>query len=677
MRVFTILVLLVQAISAQVYYWEEVNDEINFANLLKADSSGNIYAASRYSAIYHSTNFGETWDSLDTGFPYNSSSFAVAPDSAIWLANSFEIYRKANSAANWETVTTSTGSIEQMEVSADNDVYIVVDKKLYHTRENSSITLLKEFSAEIEDIVPIGENIVIVGDALGIYYTEDNFQTFTTSNISDFRCSDISNEINGRIYAVSDWFGGAVVSVDSGKSWTRMTLTYDEQDKIEVDDNGRVYIGYHKIQSSDDGGITWDERGGSNAANVCAIITYDSLVFAAGYSGIYRYDPNVALPVAQNYFNCEGGSGWQYIIESYTMGTNYYLRKPVLTDSVVHNGKTYYSLKIPYHDKNIRYDADENKLYEFTDANIEEIYLDFNLAHDEQFNSADYGASNLVSGTIYSQEHEVFGEKKRFYGLKSEFDSFWFVEDIGFAGSIGDSLIAAELHQNGDITNYSYHKTAQFYDCYKDTLLEGDLFNDKFLVIHPHSRYFGSDYEYWFNYINHVNIEYYYSNGVNSTEVESMDCDEVTYQLNCTTAIELDPMVLDGYKLYFRYVAVDKGFVPDTSFYPESGWQEVNYVPPVGVDEREDQPYQFSLSQNYPNPFNPETTIKFALPEEGRVRLVIYNTLGEVVDIIVDEVLESGYHLLTFNGGSLSSGVYYYRILYGGQSITKKLILLK
>ncbi|MBZ0198675.1 MAG: T9SS type A sorting domain-containing protein [Ignavibacteriaceae bacterium] len=93
----------------------------------------------------------------------------------------------------------------------------------------------------------------------------------------------------------------------------------------------------------------------------------------------------------------------------------------------------------------------------------------------------------------------------------------------------------------------------------------------------------------------------------------------------------------------------------------------------------------FSLEQNYPNPFNPSTKIKFTLPspsqgEGPRVRsitLKIYDILGCEITTLINKELAPGNYEVEFNGSSLASGVYFYRLEAGSFIQTKKMILLR
>jgi len=85
----------------------------------------------------------------------------------------------------------------------------------------------------------------------------------------------------------------------------------------------------------------------------------------------------------------------------------------------------------------------------------------------------------------------------------------------------------------------------------------------------------------------------------------------------------------------------------------------------------------YELSQNYPNPFNPSTTIRFSLLESNPVNLSIFNSLGEKVEELVNEVKEPGMHTIEFSAQDLPSGTYFYRIQVNGFTQIKKMILLK
>ncbi len=88
-------------------------------------------------------------------------------------------------------------------------------------------------------------------------------------------------------------------------------------------------------------------------------------------------------------------------------------------------------------------------------------------------------------------------------------------------------------------------------------------------------------------------------------------------------------------------------------------------------------PGNYSLSQNYPNPFNPSTNINFKIKETKFVKLSVYNILGEEVASLVNQKLSPGNYNVTFDGSSLSSGIYFYRLITGNFSDVKKMTLIK
>ena len=93
-------------------------------------------------------------------------------------------------------------------------------------------------------------------------------------------------------------------------------------------------------------------------------------------------------------------------------------------------------------------------------------------------------------------------------------------------------------------------------------------------------------------------------------------------------------------------------------------------------------PDEFAIHQNYPNPFNPVTTLRYDLPEQGHVRITIYDMLGRDVKTLINEYQDPGYRSIIWDatndyGKPVSAGVYICRIRAGDFVQTRKMILLK
>ena len=100
--------------------------------------------------------------------------------------------------------------------------------------------------------------------------------------------------------------------------------------------------------------------------------------------------------------------------------------------------------------------------------------------------------------------------------------------------------------------------------------------------------------------------------------------------------------------------------------------------PPVTVDQNGlGIVEEYLLMQNYPNPFNPITQIIFHIPESGLVRLKVFDTLGNEVVTLIDDVINSGIHEISFDATNLTSGVYIYTLSAGNKILSNKMILMK
>lgn len=88
-------------------------------------------------------------------------------------------------------------------------------------------------------------------------------------------------------------------------------------------------------------------------------------------------------------------------------------------------------------------------------------------------------------------------------------------------------------------------------------------------------------------------------------------------------------------------------------------------------------PIAFALRQNYPNPFNPTTRIRYELPSDRQVTLVVYDILGKEVATLVHERQTAGYYEVPFSGEALASGIYFYRLTAGTFVSVQKMMLVK
>ena len=93
-------------------------------------------------------------------------------------------------------------------------------------------------------------------------------------------------------------------------------------------------------------------------------------------------------------------------------------------------------------------------------------------------------------------------------------------------------------------------------------------------------------------------------------------------------------------------------------------------------------PEDYVLHQNYPNPFNPTTTLRYDIPEEGNVSIMVYDMMGREIRTLIKDHLPAGYHYLKWDGtnnkGShVAAGLYIYIMQTKDHRDLKKMILLK
>lgn len=149
--------------------------------------------------------------------------------------------------------------------------------------------------------------------------------------------------------------------------------------------------------------------------------------------------------------------------------------------------------------------------------------------------------------------------------------------------------------------------------------------------------------------------------------------------------------IIDSYEQHPEYTYQDTGYysVRLHIFNVAGGGTEdyafrENYIHVTENSSRRNevvQNYKIQLS-NYPNPFNPSTTIEFSILNNSKIDLSIYNIKGQKVRTLINEHKENGTHSIVWNGkdssnNSVASGLYFYKLTSGKDTVTHKMLLLK
>ena len=154
-----------------------------------------------------------------------------------------------------------------------------------------------------------------------------------------------------------------------------------------------------------------------------------------------------------------------------------------------------------------------------------------------------------------------------------------------------------------------------------------------------------------------------YDTGINS---DMRSVSEYTFDVASLAKAQVNPLsVLTG-----PAAVVQKSKTAGTRF-------AVTITPHTANTEGEDRASVFALEQNYPNPFNPSTVINYSVANRGKVSLSVYNLLGQRVAQLVNETKAAGSYNVTWNATAAASGMYYYRLEAGGQTLIRKMILIK
>ena len=393
---------------------------------------------------------------------------------------------------------------------------------------------------------------------------------------------------------------------------------------------------------------------------------------------------------AQNYVPLHVGNTYQYLTREISATSGYptsyrlYLDQVEITKDTLFNNVKYFW----FSNKWIRYDSAAQKMYSIC-GDSDALLFDFNGSGpftpsgclisqytNIQYNGANsnyFGQQMVLKGFTYSWD---WRHGDSYWGEGIGLVETWYnSEYFGDSYSSKTNLIEAILHSDSSFIHKTYNYPAQI------QVLQNNLGGNQLSFYLSVNHQF-TDTTAHFTYIDKV-----YLNGFYKKDNDIIPIDSLIFSYQRTDArlfkmdLPLDTFYLNnGYTLYYKAIAKDKGLIPVYTSYPDTGYLSKTIL---SVNDKKELVTNFNLSQNYPNPFNPTTNISYYIPSESKVNITVYNALGSKVKELVSENKFQGNYEVKFDGAGLASGVYFVTLkaasVDGKHSFvsSKKMILMK
>ncbi len=454
------------------------------------------------------------------------------------------------------------------------------------------------------------------------------------------------------------------------------------------------------------------------SGNFCGTINLDTLQISGGtgidnrWTAAAKFSSNGNLiwfkKIAEdlvessnvNWFPLEVGNKWQFFKTQRHFnppGYVYSIETISVIDSISINNKKFFTLNnlVYLNSVPVRFDLGLQKIVVYL-YNQEHTYMDFNLPLGATFQQIQQDGTfyPLSVDTGIVQVIDVVSSGKGFQA-DSDYEEGWymFVPDIGFVFQDEHTLNSNYPYRGPEIDmklleyliydslETRYKKHTQIPDIQFEPIVnlsDTAILKQQFVVDHQYSVQNYPQMVTGVSYIKNVFLESFYYNGFDSL-IQAIKpippIDQKLFSLN----YQFDTTKYNqGYHLYYRIAAVDKGIVADTFYSPPTGFYKLFWRDSTtSVTQLSPEVFDYSLSQNFPNPFNPSTKISFSIPEREFVSLKVFDILGEEVATLVNKELDAGKYEVDFDGKSLSSGIYIYQLRTKGFINSRKMLLIK
>ncbi|MCB0283614.1 MAG: T9SS type A sorting domain-containing protein [Calditrichaeota bacterium] len=686
-----------------------IDDPLNESTIYGVHSFGEydsvIIIDMQMSGYYKTVDLGKNWTQIGEGNWTRSfaSAFAYNPinKQTIFTAqNETQLKRSDNAGDSWRTVKNFGSPIQDMEVAPGDTaiMYLFTEDYLYITEDAglswNSVDTSHFYLSDDFVINPFNSgSLYWAGDGCFKKYT-DSGKTLDTLFSGEVSCFAVDPNDTLKLYAGAGdavWAldGGLYKSINGGQSWQKLQINvpgdYYQCYSIAVNpsNSDELYAGINNLGvfKSADGGETWS----------MTTMAHTSAVYGMEF---FKDRPGKLMTSAQ--------FGWGTLLtDDYGQSWRY----PAF-DTVAYvdrSGPALITMDPGNPDKGML--AGWSYLF-ITEDGGESWHYTNRLDNAVRLFRNDYKPA-IIFGYTYNQENGFY--KSTDNGLnwrKLDWGSYFpallfFTED--------SSIIYGWNYSYDDYEHYLYRSTdgGESWEHFNDGLIfsdeTGSPYSIKALAVqhdNPDVLYCGqrgglsksTDHGQTWTRIDSALYDMFYQVNVSSILLDETDTNKIYVGLegfgqpgeSTYTSGGLLVSTNGGQSWKLLYTGEVTNIKADYSqprniyFTTNFGIMMINDSVATGIENKSySMPEQFSIQQNYPNPFNPQTTIKYSVASPGKVTLKIYDIRGREVAAIVDKEQSSGNYTVIFNGRKLASGVYIYRLVQNGQSMQRKMLLVK
>lgn len=696
---FSLLIGIVVFPFAESYgqQWQQVNGYsgpwINaFAVIPQGSAGANIFAGTAVNGVYLSTDNGKSWTQVNSGLESSDvTSFAVSPASGGASTNLYAgtwgggVFLSTDNGTDWTAVNNglTNTDVEAVAVSGAN-IFAGTTTALFLSTNNG--TSWNAVNANYTNALAVSGSNVFALNTSGVVLSTDNGKSWNSVNDGLPANSYVTALAASATDVFASTYGGGVYrSSDNGTTWTSLETDSTDRCYSLVVNGTNLFLGTEDLGVflSTDNGTTWS---GTNLTNIAiqAIAVSGTNFFAGTVNAIF--------------VSTDNGSTWTAANDGSTGLPNDTVRSVIFSDTnlfAASNDGVYLSM---------------NNRTSWTPANsglpgLVQCFADsggniFAGTNSGVFLSSDNGAtwvpvnSGLTSLNVQSiavSGGDVYaGTLGAGVYLSTNNGTNWTavnsgLTDLNITGlALGSTALFAATSNDGVFQ--SPLSAIRWTPC------DSGITNTpvKAIAASDSVVFAAMDTSIYFSTNSGANWSSAATGMPSDTRVRCFAVDSIGGAANYVFAgtngkgvfVSIDTgKTWSGFNIGMSHTTVLSLVINNNTLFAGTDRGVWTLSLPAVITSVKRRPVgapnRFLLSQNYPNPFNPTTKINYQISVNSFVTLKVYDILGREVARLVDERQNAGNYAVTFNAGSLSSGVYFYRLQAGLYSVTKKLLLLK